>query len=239
MNKLMSVKELAEYLGYTQRTIYNMIERGDIPYVKIGKEYRFKSDDVDKLISGEADEKNKKGLEYLKSIDNPLKKRLYFLGLLTRALEKYNVQPVLIGGNAVEFYTAGGYTTYDIDIASPHEPLEKTLKKWDFKKTGRHWTNEELDIIIEAPTSFLEAHELERLAEVLVDDLKVYIIGIEDIIIDRLNACIHWKSSDDCIWAKEMLINYKNSVDWSYLSEVADAKVKQKLEKLKKEIIKK
>ena len=228
----MTVKELAQYLGYTQRTIYNMIERGDIPFVKIGKEYRFRGEDIDKLISGKA-EKKQRGLEYLKSIDNPLEKRLYFLGLLTKALEKYNVQPVLIGGNAVEFYTAGGYATNDIDIAAPSEPVDKVLKEWEFSKEGRFWINESLDILIEAPAFSLKAHQLDKLTEITIDNMKVFIIGVEDIVLDRLNAYVHWNSKDDLMWAREIIANNKDSFDWDYLLKEADDKVKKEIKKLR------
>ncbi|WP_157404568.1 hypothetical protein [Shouchella shacheensis] len=32
------------------------------------------------------------------------------------------------------------------------------------------------------------------------DKQKVFVIGVEDIILDRLRACVHWKSSSDCEW---------------------------------------
>lgn len=230
-----TVKELAEYLGYTERTIYNMIDRGDISYIKIGREYRFKSEDIEKWLSGKTKLKDK-GLAAVKEIDNPLKKRLYFMGLLTNELRKYDVRPVLIGGNAVEFYTAGGYATYDIDIAAPSEQIDNVLKSWDFIKEGHYWFNEDLDIQLEAPAFALEPEQLKKLTELAIENLKVYIIGIEDIIVDRLNAYIYWKSKDDRSWAKEMMANNLESIDWEYLKSRADEKVKKEIAKLRKEI---
>jgi len=234
MEKLLDVKELACLLGYKQRTIYNMINRGDIPYVKIGKEYRFKETDIESLI--ESKPAKKSGLEKVKDIEDPLKKRLYFMGLLTKELQKKDVEPVLVGGQAVEFYTAGGYATYDIDIVAPSEPVGEVLNKWGFEKEGRHWVSVDLDISIEAPAFCLEPKQLERLTELSIDNLKVYIIGVEDIVLDRLNAYVHRNSQDDISWAKEIILNNKGTVDWNYLKTEADDKVKKEVIKIKKEI---
>jgi hypothetical protein len=48
-----------------------------------------------------------------------------------------------------------------------------------------------------------------------------YLIGLEDLIIDRLNAYMHWKSTDDGIWVEEMLITHFDKIDWEYLEKVA------------------
>lgn len=47
MNKLITISELAELLNVTTRTIYNMIYKNEIPFIRIGGSYRF---DVDEVI---------------------------------------------------------------------------------------------------------------------------------------------------------------------------------------------
>ena len=44
--ELVDTKELAQILKVTTRTIYNLIRRGMIPRVKVGKRNRFQSDRV-------------------------------------------------------------------------------------------------------------------------------------------------------------------------------------------------
>ncbi|HIH97152.1 MAG TPA: helix-turn-helix domain-containing protein, partial [Thermoplasmata archaeon] len=39
---LMTVEEIANYLNFSERTIYTMIKRNKIPYIKVGGRYRFK-----------------------------------------------------------------------------------------------------------------------------------------------------------------------------------------------------
>jgi len=53
----LSIKELAKYLNVTERTIYNLLERGELPGFKVGANWRFRKEDIDKWI--EQNMKNK------------------------------------------------------------------------------------------------------------------------------------------------------------------------------------
>lgn len=170
----------------------------------------------------------------LKKMPDTLEKRFLFIGFLTKEMAKYNIKPVIIGGNAVEFYTAGGYTTSDIDIVCPdYKILGKILKSWGFRKEGRHWFNKKIDILIESPADVLNGSK-DNISEVEIKGYKVYVEGIEDIVIDRLNAYVHWRSLDDGNWARQMIILNKGRIDWNYLLKRAKkAKVIKALNKLK------
>ncbi len=158
-------------------------------------------------------------LKRLKEMPDNWQKRLFFTGILTKALKAEGIRPIIVGGHAVEFYTLGGYTTSDIDIViADRNALNRVLTGWEFKREGRHWYSEELDIAIEAPASRLSGDE-KRITEVEVEGLTVYIIGIEDIIIDRLNAFVHWDSLRDGEWAEELLALHIDRIDMQYLKE--------------------
>jgi len=164
---------------------------------------------------------NKKHLLQMSTFQYPWERRLYFVALLTDALKKKNIKPIIVGGNAVEFYTLGGYSTGDIDIISiGYEEIDAQLLSWGFKKFGRHWYHRELDIALECPASILEG-SYKKVREVIINSLSVFLIGIEDLIIDRLNAYAYHKSRDDGYWAREMLIIHKKQIDWTYLEEEA------------------
>ncbi|MFQ5980561.1 MAG: DUF6036 family nucleotidyltransferase [Candidatus Heimdallarchaeota archaeon] len=154
-------------------------------------------------------------------IEDPLKRRLVFVGLLARDLSEFQIVPIVVGGNALEFYTLGGYTTQDIDlVCSDPEKVGLILQQHNFRKEGRHWINEELLIAVEVPaTSLLGSHE--RLERIEIDDLQVTLISKEDLTIDRLNACVHWKSDEDCRWVLELLFLYEETLDWKYLESRA------------------
>jgi PTS system nitrogen regulatory IIA component len=44
---LLSLKQLAEYLQLSQRTIYRLLERGDLPAIRVGGQWRFRKSAVD------------------------------------------------------------------------------------------------------------------------------------------------------------------------------------------------
>ncbi len=175
-------------------------------------------------------------IERLKKIENPFKRRLLLVGILTKELEKRGVIPILVGGNALELYTLGGYSTSDIDlICLDRELVGEVLEKLGFRKFERFWLNEELGIVVEIPDITL-AGSMDKIEIFEVDDFKVYVIGKEDLIVDRLNACVFWKSKDDCRWAKELILLYYDKIDWRYLEDrcrkegVIDELIKIKME---------
>jgi PTS system nitrogen regulatory IIA component len=47
---LLSPKQLAEYLQLSQRTIYRLLDRGDLPGVKVGGQWRFRKVTVDEWL---------------------------------------------------------------------------------------------------------------------------------------------------------------------------------------------
>ena len=48
--RTLTIKELAKYLSVTERTIYNLLERGELPGFKVGANWRFRKEDIDKWI---------------------------------------------------------------------------------------------------------------------------------------------------------------------------------------------
>jgi excisionase family DNA binding protein len=51
---LLNVKEVAEYLGVAKSTIYTWSQRGQIPAIKIGREWKFRQSDIDAWIERHA-----------------------------------------------------------------------------------------------------------------------------------------------------------------------------------------
>ena len=55
----LTIKELAKYLNVTERTIYNLLERGELPGFKVGANWRFRKEDIDKWIEQNIKNKTK------------------------------------------------------------------------------------------------------------------------------------------------------------------------------------
>lgn len=150
---------------------------------------------------------------------DPQRRRLVALGLLTALLEPHDIEPILVGGGAVELYTAGGYTTGDTDLALPADPsVDMAFNVLGFRKEGRFWIQKDLDLLFEAPApAGLPGEDAPRTV-LDVDGLRVVVVGIEDLILDRLRAWIHWTSDEDGRWTRRLIALYADRLDWEYLA---------------------
>lgn len=162
-------------------------------------------------------------LEIIKNTDSPLKRQLLIVGLITKVLEQRDKDiPTVIGGCALSYYSREVYFTSDIDLSySDIEALDEVLSEIGFKKEGRYWINEGLKIAIEVPAGVLVGEESPAEIVELGEGMICRIIGIEDLVIDRLNACKYWKSEIDCEMVELLLFRYFKEMDWSYLEKKA------------------
>lgn len=69
---------------------------------------------------------------------------------------------------------------------------------------------------IEVPDSVL-AGSTERVVRVQVGDVEVHVIGLEDLVMDRLRAFVYWRSSADGEWAARLMALHEGEIDWGYL----------------------
>jgi len=60
ISDLMTSAEVAQYLQVNRSTLYKLIRRGQIPVFKIGADYRFNRDAIEKLIT-DREEKGRPG----------------------------------------------------------------------------------------------------------------------------------------------------------------------------------
>ena len=173
-------------------------------------------------------------LDRLQDESDSQRRRLIALGLLTRELAAYGIVPILVGGGALEFYTAGGYATKDMDLALPAAPeVDAAFAELGFEKEGRYWYHIDLDLLFEAPApAGLPGEEAPR-TEVEIDGLRVVIIGIEDLLIDRLRAWVHRISDEDGRWTRRLALLYLDRIDWRYVRE-RTSKIAEEAEALDK-----
>jgi hypothetical protein len=110
----------------------------------------------------------------------------------------------VIGGSAVEFYTTGGYASADLDLVMLHpEDADRVLGASGFERRGRYWSLPDTDLLVEFPGQTLTyaPGAYDRLTEVeMGDGLAATIIGIEDILIDRLYAAVSERRANDRRW---------------------------------------
>ncbi len=155
-------------------------------------------------------------LPQLKKEQNPLKRKMLLLGYITDRLEKRGKSIYLVGGQAVETYTAGQFTTGDIDITTTdREATEAILEQMGFKKESMIWLSEPLGIAVHIVGDAPRKTEMTRSVE--VGPYTVRIVGVEDLIVDRLAAAKFWRSQRDMEQAKVLLESHKDQINSEYL----------------------
>lgn len=124
--------------------------------------------------------------------------------VVSDALREIGIDPILVGGSAVAFYTEGKYTTHDIDMISPSgKDIEEIMKRLGFSKFGKDYSNKKLKIYIEFPSDALGPTEKVNIIKIGTSRLKI--ISVEDLIVDRLCAFKYWRSTIDGVNALIML----------------------------------
>lgn len=136
---------------------------------------------------------------------------LAFCGLLTAFFQKDGIKPIIVGGLSIEIYTRNNYTTFDIDlITDGRDKFDSLLtNELGFIKEGRSWYHKGIELSIEIPDNFLEGDMQKVIQMELEGGRSIFVIGVEDIIIHRLESAIvsqpenpSW--TDDYEWAKRM-----------------------------------
>ena len=132
------------------------------------------------------------------------------------------LKPVIVGGFALEWYTGGGYSTSDIDVVYPNpERIGELLEGIGFTKVNRHWVSIQYDMQIEVPHHALDGVVLDHAMTIEIEGRQVLMIGIEDLIVDRLRRCVHAGSTGDSHWATSLLAAYDKNLDQQHLDSRA------------------
>lgn len=159
---------------------------------------------------------------------NALRRKLLFMGYLTQRLEKEGVNCIIVGGEAVEVYTAGQFTTGDIDIVvSSREKVEQLLAEMGFEQPGRVWINRPLNIAVDIVSSSL-VEGGPHVRTVKVGGSKVKLAAVEDLIVERLVSAKYWggRYQPDLEQATVLMVNFRGTLDWGYLErKVSEEKV--------------
>jgi hypothetical protein len=150
---------------------------------------------------------------------NRFEKMLYTAAILTNLLQQYDIKPIIVGGLSVEIYTMNGYTTQDIDfVINGYEQTSQILKELEFKKIGKDWIHPVIGVSLEIPSNTLIG-DYDKVTELPVEDKSVFIIGIEDIILDRLRSAVHWTSGVDREWGFRLLLMYYEILNLDYIQD--------------------
>lgn len=157
-------------------------------------------------------------LQKAASEKNLARRGVKIAAVIADALRTVGQDPILVGGAAVEFYTEGGYATKDIDMVAPGGPdLMEVMKQLGFKRRGKDFIHNQLEIYVEFPGEALGGERHSILLD--VDGIPLQIISVEDLIVDRLCSYKFWKSEIDGLAA--LLLLESGNIDSNLLSAQA------------------
>ena len=164
---------------------------------------------------------SKSFISRLRKEPNELRKKMLLLGYVTSQLEKKKQSIFLVGGQAVETYTAGQFPTGDIDVTtSDSATTQKVLKSLGFEEIGMIWLNKPLGIAFHIVGYFPP----ERSRTIRMGPYKARIVAVEELILDRLSAAKFWNIPADYEKAKVLYDNFEKQIDKDYLRETAKKK---------------
>ena len=167
-----------------------------------------------------------------KYASNKVAERISIAALITEKAKSFSNELVVVGGSAVEFYTAASYMTSDLDfVAKDDFRIAEIMHSLGFKMDAQYiWYHPDTSVIIEFPKAPL-AGDIKRVQVVETEYGKANIIGIEDIILDRIKGRVFWQ--DDNEWPEYMLYAHYDKIDFEYLrSEAAKELVLEAVEKM-------
>ena len=178
-----------------------------------------------------------------------LERQIYVAAVISSAFEKKEIQTVLVGGAVVEYYTAGGYATADIDMILPpleKEEIETVMKELGFERFEdyRHWLHPDIPVPVEFPPGPLQVGHLliQEVNEIEVEKIKLKILKVEDILLDRLIMAQEWKDLQAQIQAEMLMYAHYTEIDWAYVrqksSQLAILKLFQKVQRTVKKRVK-
>jgi excisionase family DNA binding protein len=118
----LTTEEVLEYLQVNLRTVYRLIKNNSIPAVRVGRQWRFKKQDIDAWLEG------RKGLTTAQTAP-PSRRRLLLVDddegtriLLTKMLERtYDVETAVDGAGALDALRRAG-ASYDLMISDLNMP---------------------------------------------------------------------------------------------------------------------
>ena len=141
----------------------------------------------------------------------------WFQSLFSRA----DQTPTLVGGGAVELYTGGAYRTGDFDfVGIVTDDVSKKLKQTGFEREGRHWIHRRYRLLIETPDRSLDSGN--TVATIRLGTTSVVVIGLEELIVDRLAAWQFWQSEVDGYNAWRLWSSREQRIDLTRLRSLAE-----------------
>lgn len=136
----------------------------------------------------------KEALHEAATVEEPTERLLEVAAIIGESLDDLRVEPVVVGGLAVAYWSGATFLTADIDVvmARPAQ-LEDRLGALGLVKEGREWVLPGFEVAFEIPADALELGD-EAVVVTLPSGRRVSILSLEDALLWRLREWVHWQS---------------------------------------------
>ena len=147
----------------------------------------------------------------------PYKRNRAFGALLATASGLGESGLTVVGGSALEIYTAGDYVSRDIDlVAAQPKKVETVLKKWGFHKTGMYWEHPHFGSSVQIVGRY-DSGSPSRSQIVATPFGKVRLASMEDIVWKRVYEARGWNRPEALDEAALLVRRYSDRLDWEYI----------------------
>lgn len=123
MAELLTVRELAQYLKLNPATVTRKAARGEIPAIKVGRQFRFDKEHIDKWLSHQS---VGRPAHILVIDDEPLIGQ-FFKDSLTRS--GYQVTAVTSGAEALDLFAISRFDLIFLDLVMPELDGHEVFKR--------------------------------------------------------------------------------------------------------------
>lgn len=123
----------------------------------------------------------------------------------------------LVGGSALEVYTAGEYVSEDIDlVASEPSKVEAALRGWGFRRRGMYWVHEELRLFVQIVGRH-DSGDPAKSQLVSTPYGSVRLGAMEDLVWRRVYEARGWNRPTALDEAALLVQRFMDRLDWDYL----------------------
>ena len=130
-----------------------------------------------------------------------IEKKIFFMAWLYELMRKGNIRPIpiLAFESATELYTGGNYSYIDIDLISENIPsLAALLENNGFSRLGDRLCSIENELSV----NFVTSHQCGRVGKVEYSGHAIFVVSIEDTIIEKLASAKFHNTPKDLEWAQ-------------------------------------
>jgi hypothetical protein len=124
---------------------------------------------------------------------DPVEQLLEAAAVISAAMAEFGVEPVVVGGLAVAYWSRGHFVTTDMDFLMPRLPnIEHRVQELGFVRQGRHWVYPESQVAFEIPDQQLEPRDESELVTTKSGG-RVRVLTLEDMVLWRVREFLHWE----------------------------------------------